>query len=626
MNDDIKRMLKAANANNTNIAAVRIPAQLKKDLPAWYHVDERLSTIRSRPEKCLIEKHETRIITDLINVSARIRNQNITNAHTPNPFCPCQDCLTDQEKGCYNPHECAQVALAKLQGLSPKWNPWGPDNPIDGLSLTPTQKANNMQARLNNDEIVFNPSLTCGESLADIFRVFTDPNRLSTAPALRIAPLGRNPIGPKITVFTDGACLNNGKRNATCGGGMWVSHGNPLNSSIRVPGPAQSNQIGEIAAVIQAVASVPLSQPLEIVSDSKYVIEGLTNNLNNWEDQGWIGIQNAAFFQRASYLLQRRTATTTFRWVKGHDGVEGNEQCDRLAKEGAANPVVSELDLSVPNHFNVQGAKLTALTQSIAYKGILEMKRTLLRPSSSNNIQLAREAIERITGNEETDATTWLGIRKIPIRPKIRQFLYKAMHEVFKIGEYWNRIPEMAERSLCATCETTESMEHILSHCHSSPNRIVWNLAESTWPHRDLPWPGNDLGTILGCGCITAQRAINNDQNQNPNQNTSNAHLRGATRLLQILLSESAFLIWALRCERVIQERIHNNQEIKSRWLRAINERLTEDKITATRIKRDKGFTNLIVNTWEYVLTREGDIPNDWTNRREVLVGSRERP
>jgi len=198
------------------------------------------------------------------------------------------------------------------------------------------------------------------------------------------------------------------------------------------------------------------------------------------------------------------------------------------------------------------------------------------------------------------------------------------MHEVFKIGEYWNHIPEVADRSLCATCGTTESMDHILSHCRSSPNRIIWNLVKSTWPHRNLPWPGNDLGTILGCGCITAQRTIH--QNQNPNQNPSNAHLRGATRLLQILLSESAFLIWVLRCERVIQEKIHSNQEIRSRWLRVINKRLTDDKITATRTKRNQGFTNLIVNTWEKVLTREGDIPNDWTNRREVLVGSRERP
>ena len=157
--------------------------------------------------------------------------------------------------------------------------------------------------------------------------------------------------------------------------------------------------------------------------------------------------------------------------------MEGNEQCNRLAKEGAANPVENILDLSIPNNFNVQGAKLTALTQSIAYKGILEMKRTLLRPSSSNNIQLAREAIKHISGNEETDTTIWLSIWKAPIRPKIRQFLFKSIHEVFKIRDYWNCIPKVADRSFCATCGVTESMEHILSYCRSSPNRIIWNLA-----------------------------------------------------------------------------------------------------------------------------------------------------
>ena len=198
------------------------------------------------------------------------------------------------------------------------------------------------------------------------------------------------------------------------------------------------------------------------------------------------------------------------------------------------------------------------------------------------------------------------------------------MHEVFKIGEYWNRIPDVAERSICSTCRMTESMSHILSLCRSDPNRIIWDLAKTTWPHDDLPWPGNDLGTILGCGCITAQKVANQDQNNN--QNTSNAHLRGATCLLHILISESAFLIWALRCERVIHEKIHSHQEIKSKWLRVINERLTEDKINATQIKRNKGFTKLVVDTWEKVLEKEGAFPNAWTNRHEVLVGSRLRP
>jgi len=97
--------------------------------------------------------------------------------------------------------------------------------------------------------------------------------------------------------------------------------------------------------------------------------------------------------------------------VKGHDGVEGNEECDRLAKEGAANPIKSNLDMNIPNNFNVQGAKVAALTQSLAYKGIMKKKQSLLHPSSSNNIQLTREAVKCITGYEESDVMIWLSLR-----------------------------------------------------------------------------------------------------------------------------------------------------------------------------------------------------------------------
>jgi hypothetical protein len=51
----------------------------------------------------------------------------------------------------------------------------------------------------------------------------------------------------------------------------------------------------------------------------------------------------------------------------------------------------------------------------------------------------------------------------------------------------------------------------------------------------------------------------------------------------------------SLALRDVIQEKNHNQQEIRHRWLRVINTRLTEDKITASMIKQNKGFTNLVV-------------------------------
>jgi len=93
------------------------------------------------------------------------------------------------------------------------------------------------------------------------------------------------------------------------------------------------------------------------------------------------------------------------------------------------------------------------------------------------------------------------------------------------------------------------------------------------------------------------------------------------TRLFQILLSESAYLIWVLRCERVIQEKTITNREIKARWYRAINDRLTIDKVTATKIIRTKEFTKLVEGTWEPILRKGMELPVNWLQCCEVLVG-----
>ena len=458
--------------------------------------------------------------------------------------------------------------------------------------------------------------VTCKGHLADTFRIFINPRFLSNLLALHLPPAGHNPICQKISLYTDGACLNNGKENAACGSRIWAGHRNYLNKSIRVPSPAQSNQVGEIAAIIVAVTSVPISQPLEIISDSKYAIEGLMTYLQSWEDQGWIGIKNTPFFQKAAHLLHRRTATTTFKWVKGHEGIEGNELSDRLAKEGATKPLLDKLDLSVPDNFNIQGAKLASLTQATTYRGIRRSKPHPDRPTSSENIQTMKEAIEHYTRNAKTEETIWMSIRKPPIHPKISQFLFRVIHSMYKLGIFWTRMEAVADCSLCTTCNMLESMDHILTQCHSLPTQLIWQLAKETWPHTNFPWPEITLGTILGSGCLSVPQIINQEQNKNK------THHCGATHLLQILLTKSAYQIWVLCCKRVIHDKPHNRQEIHQRWLCAINTRLTKDKVTATNIKRNKGFTNLVVNTWEHVLAKERVLPNSWINTCEVLVGS----
>lgn len=324
---------------------------------------------------------------------------------------------------------------------------------------------------------------------------------------------------------------------------------------------------------------------------------------------------------KAATLLRQRTAPTMFRWVKGHQGNLGNEESDRLAKEGARKNHQDLIDLQNTNEFHPQGAKLQAMTQATAYQGIRMIKTSKEPPVAAELINEVREEINNYTGEYETNGTIWMSLRKPVLRTRVQQFLYKTIHQAHMIGDVWSHIPGFGQRQFCTVCDETDSIEHILVHCQANTRRIIWDLAEQQWPHAQEQWPRISPGLILGIGCINVPRprikTAPHPQHQNPPIRT-----RGASRLLQILISEASHLVWVLRCERVIQDKQHTDSEIKARWLRAINERLTCDRISATKIKRNDAFTNLIKNTWGPLLKKHRTIPDDWLNRSEVLVGS----
>jgi hypothetical protein len=73
----------------------------------------------------------------------------------------------------------------------------------------------------------------------------------------------------------------------------------------------------------------------------------------------------------------------------------------------------------------------------------------------------------------------------------------------------------------------------------------------------------------------------------------------------------------------VIRERHHSDNEIGARWKNTINMRLISNKIIAMKIKCENKFTNLVINIWKPLLTKEGPLPHNWITNHEVLVGRR---
>lgn len=149
-----------------------------------------------------------------------------------------------------------------------------------------------------------------------------------------------------VQVYTDGACPNNGQQGARAGLGVWWGHGHALNLSQRVSGNKQTNNAGEIQAVIMAITqatSVDDVKKLQINTDSQFVINSVTQWMKGWKQKGWVTasgqeVKNKDDFQVLDKLIGNasdRGVEIRWKYVKGHSNVEGNVEADRLAVLGA---------------------------------------------------------------------------------------------------------------------------------------------------------------------------------------------------------------------------------------------------------------------------------------------------
>ncbi|KAJ7133770.1 ribonuclease H-like domain-containing protein [Mycena crocata] len=419
-------------------------------------------------------------------------------------------------------------------------------------------------------------------------------------------------------IATDGSCFNNGQDNAIAGAGIFFEEDDPRNRVIRLPEEIeQSNQTAEVVAVKEAVQDFDDDTDLKIESDSKHAINAVTKNMKKWEDRGYIGVANKELHQAAVATLRQRKRKTKFRWVKAHDGHIRNEGADRKADEGTRKTEPDEVKLDVPPTLRVTGAKLATMTQSLAYKAIRasKMKSKLKKRTRTKiNIEKAKAEAEDNFGYVPTEGKIWRSFRNKDLSRQQQHFLWMTTHDAYLTGTHWLRdsnSEEKRERGECQHCGKVDSMEHILTQCEVPGQKEVWALAKELWEKRNPEWPWPGLGAIITSGVALFK---NKDGVVQP----------GDARLYRILMAESAYQIWLIRCDRVLKYNgVHPTEmEIQNRWVDAMNARLRFD-CNATHRKWEKKAlpVKTVLNTWKGVLMNESKLPDDWTGASGVLVG-----
>jgi ribonuclease HI len=138
----------------------------------------------------------------------------------------------------------------------------------------------------------------------------------------------------KVILITDGACIGNP------GPGGWAcilryaDHKKELWGSA----PHTTNNRMEMQAAVEGLRALKENCTVEVVTDSQYLKNGITEWIHNWKRNGWQTKSRKPVVNQDLWMEldeQNDRHTTEWSWTKGHASHADNNRCDELATAAA---------------------------------------------------------------------------------------------------------------------------------------------------------------------------------------------------------------------------------------------------------------------------------------------------
>lgn len=136
----------------------------------------------------------------------------------------------------------------------------------------------------------------------------------------------------EVLVWTDGACQGNP------GPGGWAAVIQWEDGVVReLSGgrPLTTNNIMEMTAALEGLRAVPRGSLVCVVTDSRYLHDGMTSWLAGWKRRGWRTASGDPVKNKELWLELEAAVggheRVRWHWVKGHIGHSLNELADQLA-------------------------------------------------------------------------------------------------------------------------------------------------------------------------------------------------------------------------------------------------------------------------------------------------------
>ena len=135
-----------------------------------------------------------------------------------------------------------------------------------------------------------------------------------------------------ITIYTDGACSGN---PGVGGWGVVIIEDNKNETFLNGGDNDTTNNKMELTAAIQALKAIEKKSTITLITDSKYVKDGIQSWIQNWKKNGWKTaakkpVKNKELWIELDELIAKHNIT--WEWVKGHAGNKHNDKADYLAR------------------------------------------------------------------------------------------------------------------------------------------------------------------------------------------------------------------------------------------------------------------------------------------------------
>tara|TARA_B110000003_G_scaffold266403_1_gene293332 strand:+ start:64 stop:498 length:435 start_codon:yes stop_codon:yes gene_type:complete len=137
----------------------------------------------------------------------------------------------------------------------------------------------------------------------------------------------------QVIIYTDGACRGN---PGPGGWGALIRFDSVEKEIFGGQANTTNNQM-ELSAAIEGLSILTEPCNVELFTDSKYVMDGITQWIQNWKKNNWRtaakkDVKNKELWQKLDQLITEHQVQ--WHWVKGHSGDAGNEAADLLANKG----------------------------------------------------------------------------------------------------------------------------------------------------------------------------------------------------------------------------------------------------------------------------------------------------